>query len=257
MRIKKLLALALAGTMVFSMAACSGNKDGKSGSGSSEVTAKTVLEAFEEYQDGEKFCFSYDMIMDMKFSAAGMEFVSSSVQATKEGKGVKYIKETSKSNFMGELEESVSETYTITKEDGTVIEASKDVEDDEWDVTPILSTDEDDKNKYDIEEMEKTAKIENDGDMYYVTSTITAEQMGIAEDDMMAGLEDSEIEIVIAYDGKAGELKSIDINMDKKLIETVFSALLGEVEVTEFTMKIENIEKLDGEIEIPAEIELD
>jgi hypothetical protein len=45
--------------------------------------------------------------------------------------------------------------------------------------------------------------------------------------------------------------------MDTEIIETLFTALLGEVEVKEFTMKIENIEKCDETIEIPSEIELD
>ena len=45
--------------------------------------------------------------------------------------------------------------------------------------------------------------------------------------------------------------------MSAQIIEALFSAFLGQVDVKEFEMKMENIEKFDGNIEIPAEIELD
>lgn len=50
MKIKKLVALALASTMVFSTAACGGSKDDKkSASKANDVSAATVVEAFDEF----------------------------------------------------------------------------------------------------------------------------------------------------------------------------------------------------------------
>ena len=45
--------------------------------------------------------------------------------------------------------------------------------------------------------------------------------------------------------------------MDLEIIEEAFAELFGDVKITEFSMKIENIEENDEPIEIPSEIELD
>jgi hypothetical protein len=199
MKIKKLLALGLAGMMVFSMAACGDKKDSDKGSGKGDkVTVETVLESFKKYTDEDDKSYAYDMIMSMKIEASEMAIEMESEQNVKANGGVKYVKDTSSTNMLGESQDSVTETYTITKEDGTVIEATKEAGDDEWDVYET-EVEEEEESEIDIEDLAKTAKIENDGHNYYVTATVSAEDMGITEDGMMEGVEDTSVDVVITY----------------------------------------------------------
>ena len=257
MKLKKLLALALASTMVFSMAACGDKKESDKKTGNvDKVTVETVLEAFKQYTENDDECYSYDMIMTMKIEAAEMSIELDSEQNVKANGGVKYVKDTSTTSMLGESDSTVTETYTITKEDGTVIEATKEASDDEWDVYEVYE-EEDAENKVDIEELAKSAKIENDGHNYYVTATVNADEMGLTESGMMEDAEDVSVDVIITYNAKEKDITAIDIDMDQEIIESLFSALLGEVEVKEFTMKMENIKKCDETIEIPSDIELD
>ena len=258
MKIKKLLALGLVGTMVFSMAACGGSKDSDKGADKTgDVTVETVLEAFDKYTDESDTGYSYDMIMSMKIEAEEMSVEMDSKQTIMAYDGVKYTKESTTTSMLGMDDESVTETYLIKMEDGTVIEATKDADDDEWDVYETEIEEDDSESKLNVEELAKTAKIEKDGNNYLVTATVNAEEMGLTEEGMMEGLEDTTVEVVITYNAKQKDITSIDVNMDKEIMEALFSALLGEVEVKELTIKVENIKKSDKAIEIPSEIELD
>ena len=92
MKIKKLLALALAGTMVFSMTAC-GDKEDKASEGGKakstestesteksnnsvkvdDVSVETVIEKFDEFTKNQDTNYSAETYIKMKMSAAGME----------------------------------------------------------------------------------------------------------------------------------------------------------------------------------------
>lgn len=285
MKIKKLVALALAGTMVFSMAAC-GDKGEKKTSGGeatsgseanigsqnnvenesngevnasedSDTSVETVLTAFAKYAENKDNNFSADMVMNIEMEASGLVMKIDSVQTTKSYEGVTYTKSTSKVDMFGEKDESVDETYTITQEDGTVICAVKSSEDDEWDVYPEFDLDTETESDIDIEELLETAKIEEKGDKCYVTISINAEDMGLSEEDIMTDIPDAKVDVVLTYDTKEEALTEIEIDMDLEIIEEAFAELFGDVKITEFSMKIENIEENDEPIEIPSEIELD
>ena len=151
MKIKKLVALALAGTMVFSMAACEGKKDDKKGSTNSKTkntvedatdnaskmeadgeSIDRILAKFEEFTKEQDNNYSYGMEMSMKMESEGIE-VSMEMDSTSSSyDGVVYSKSNTKSEALGETEEIIEEVYTITKEDGTVVTAMKTAEDDEW-----------------------------------------------------------------------------------------------------------------------------
>lgn len=292
MKIKRLVALALAGTMVFSMAACGDKKDNDSASetkknvttnneetnkqetnkqetnkqeinsestnnGADDVLVQKVLEAFAQYAENSEKNYSADMIMKIEMEASGMTMEIDSVQSSSSYDGVTYIKATSKVDMFGEKEESVDETYTITMEDGSVICATKSLDDDEWDVFPEIDLDEESETDIDVEELLETAQIEKKGDNYYVKISVDAGDMGLSEDDIMSGVSDAKVDVILTYNIDNEAITEIEIDMDWKLIEEAFASLFGEVEITELSMTIENIKKTDKPIEIPAEIELD
>ena len=122
MKIKKLVALALASTMVFSMAACG---DKKSDAKSSNETVEKVVEAFGEFVKEQDSDFSYDSNMTMKMEGNGqtvtMEMAGTSVSYD----GVTYTKSTTKTIMDKESQEVVEESYDIKKEDGSLISATK------------------------------------------------------------------------------------------------------------------------------------
>ena len=186
MKIKKLVALALASTMVFSMAACG---DKKSDAKSSNETVEKVVEAFGEFVKEQDSDFSYDSNMTMKMEGNGqtvtMEMAGTSVSYD----GVTYTKSTTKTIMDKESQEVVEESYDIKKEDGSLISATKTSLDEEWDVEEYdaedVETSEDEMDDFDVEAIKKDAKIETKGDNAIVTMEIAADKVGMDADELM------------------------------------------------------------------------
>ena len=260
---KKLVALALASTMVFSMAACSDKKDSKTSannvanSAAADVSVETVVDAFDKFVKDQDSDFSYDSTMVMKMEGEGqtvsMEMTGTSVSYD----GVTYTKTTTKSNMLGESEEMVEESYDITKEDGSMISATKTSEDEEWDVEEYEAGDEESEEmgNLDVEELKKSAKIETKGDNAIVTMEISADQIGMEEDALMGDMEGFSVKAVVTYSAKDSAITNVEFVFDLDALNEMFGAL--GVTVSECTMKMDNIKKTDKAIEIPAEIELD
>ena len=277
MKIKKLVALALAGTMVFSMAACEGKKDDKKGSTNSKTkntvedatdnaskmeadgeSIDRILAKFEEFTKEQDNNYSYGMEMSMKMESEGIE-VSMEMDSTSSSyDGVVYSKSNTKSEAFGETEEIIEEVYTITKEDGTVVTAMKTAEDDEWYVETEDAEEMEDMEEpnFDIEAIKDATTIEKKGDNYYLTMEISASDMGLDEDELMLGLSEFDVAVVVVYNEKQDEITEVEMKMDLDAINEMMAAF-GDVNVEEFTMKMVDIKKNDKPIEIPAEIELD
>lgn len=277
MKIKKLVALALAGTMVFSMAACEGKKDDKKGSTNSKTkntvedatdnaskmeadgeSIDRILAKFEEFTKEQDNNYSYGMEMSMKMESEGIE-VSMEMDSTSSSyDGVVYSKSNTKSEALGETEEIIEEVYTITKEDGTVVTAMKTAEDDEWYVETEDAEEMEDMEEpnFDIEAIKDATTIEKKGDNYYLTMEISASDMGLDEDELMLGLSEFDVAVVVVYNEKQDEITEVEFKMDLDAINEMMAAF-GDVNIEEFTMKMVDIKKNDKPIEIPAEIELD
>lgn len=261
MKIKRLVALALASTMVFSMAACGDKKDKKSSENqavnaeTSEELLDTVIEALSKFTEEQDKCYSADTSMSMKMKAEEMDIYMDVIATTSAFDGVTYTKSTSKTNMLGEDMEDVSEVYSITKEDGSIVTATK--IDDEWEVEEYDAEDiEEAVEKLDVEAAKKTAKISKDGDNYCVSVDIAAEQMGLGEDELFGDMSDFKVTVKATYNEKESALTKLEVMFDLEALNETLSSL-GSVEITEFSMKVENIKKNDKAIEIPAEIELD
>ena len=254
MKIKKLLALALAGTMVFSMAACGDKKESdKEGAGSGKVTAESVIDKFDDFTKNMEKNYSSETYMKMKMTASGMEMDMEMTGLSTSYDGVTYTKSTTSMLGM----KDVSEEYIITKEDGSVVEAYKSADDDEWEIDTYDAEDvEDTESTLDVEEIKKTAKLEEDGDNYIVTMEVDAEDMDISDEEMFEGAEDMKVKVIVTYNSKEEAITEIEIEFDLDVLTEALSAL-GEVEISELEMKITNIKKNDKAIEIPEEIELD
>ena len=277
MKIKKLVALALAGTMVFSMAACEGKKDDKKGSTNSKTkntvedatdnaskmeadgeSIDRILAKFEEFTKEQDNNYSYGMEMSMKMESEGIE-VSMEMDSTSSSyDGVVYSKSNTKSEALGETEEIIEEVYTITKEDGTVVTAMKTAEDDEWYVETEDAEEMEDMEEpnFDIEAIKDATTIEKKGDNYYLTMEISASDMGLDEDELMLGLSEFDVAVVVVYNEKQDEITEVEFKMDLDAINEMMAAF-GDVNIEEFTMKMVDIKKNDKPIEIPAEIELE
>lgn len=263
MRIKKLVALALAGTMVFSMAACGSKKDEKSSGNqavngeASEVTLDSVLDAFGTFTEEQDKNYSADTSMVMKMKGEGVEVYMDMKASSSSFDGVTYAKTTTKTDMLGEDVEEVEESYTITKEDGSVVMATKAVGDEEWDVDTTDAEDvEEVTEKFDIEAAKKTAKMEKDGDNCYVTMNISATEMGLESNELLGDMSDFKVTVKVTYNAKEGAVTEVSVEFDLDALNEMFAAL-GAVEVTEFSMKVDNIKKNDKVIEIPDEIQLD
>ena len=280
MKIKKLVALALAGTMVFSMAACEGKKDDEKGSANSKVkntadvaadegkkqvnkeeTGEIIdiaLAKFEEFTKEQDKNYSYGMEMTMKMESEGIE-VSMEMDSTSSSyDGVVYTMSNTKAGVLGETEEIIEEMYTITKEDGTVVTAMKTSEDDEWyvDTEDTVELENVEEPNFDIDAIKDAVKIEKKGDNYYLTMEISAADMGLDEDELMLGLSEFDVAVIVVYNEKQDEITEVEMKMDLDAINEM-TAAFGDVNVEEFTMKMVDIKKNDKPIEIPAEIELD
>ena len=148
--------------------------------------------------------------------------------------------------------------YTITKEDGTVVTAMKTAEDDEWYVETEDAEEMEDMEEpnFDIEAIKDATTIEKKGDNYYLTMEISASDMGLDEDELMLGLSEFDVAVVVVYNEKQDEITEVEFKMDLDAINEMMAAF-GDVNIEEFTMKMVDIKKNDKPIEIPAEIELD
>lgn len=260
MKLKKLVALTLASVMVFSMAACSSKEKTKSGTDASDETLSaedeailnTVIDEFALFRDGKSSNYSSDCVMAIEMTVTGvalgmeMDWNSSSYE------GVSYSKTTTKVIALGQEQKTVVESYSINNDDGTIKTAEKNNEDDGWTVTTSTKKDSDD---IDIEAIRKTATMTKDGDNYYVTMDISADDMGISDTELFASTEGLTIQVVVTYNASEKMITEFDANIDLEVLSQMF-AELGEVEITGFSMKINNIKKNDKPIEIPEEIEL-
>ena len=263
MKIKRLVALALASTMVFSMAAC-GDKNDKKSSGNQAVNAEeseelvdTIIEAISKFTEEQDNCYAADTSMSMKMKAEEMEIYMDVNAHTSAFDGVTYTKSTSKTNMLGEDMEDVSEVYSITKEDGSVVTATKVADEDEWEVYEMDAEDiEETLEKLDVEAAKKTAKVSKDGDNYCVEVDVDAAQMGLGEDELFGDMSDFKVTVKATYNEKEKALIKLEVMFDLDALNEMMSSL-GSVEITEFTMTVDNIKKNDKAIEIPAEIELD
>ena len=284
MKIKKLLALALAGTMVLSMTACGDDKESdkksttsaeetsadketsKGGNASedkhttadnnasadSELSVEDVLDKLEDFTKNKDKNYSAEMYMKMVMSSEGLSFSMESTAASKSYDGVKYTKTTSDS--FGE--KSVVEEYSITNEDGTVTVASKDAEDDEWDVYTEINDDEADENTFDVDKIKETATVKQKGDNYIVTMEVDAEDINIADDDTFGDISGMKIKLIVTYNAKKDMITEMEVEFDTDVLTEIFAAL-GDISVDEVEIKVTNIEVNDEPIEIPSEIELD
>ena len=284
MKIKKILALALAGTMVLSMTACGDDKesDKKSATSAKETSAdketskggnasedkdttadnnasadsdlavEDVLDKIEDFVNNKDKNYSTEMYMKMVMSAEGMSFSMESTAVSKSYDGVKYTKTTSDS--FGE--KSVDEEYSIINEDGSVTTASKNMEDDEWDVYTEFNDDEDNESTLDIEKVKETATMKKKGDNYIVTMEVDAEDVNITDDDTFGDISGMKIKLIVTYNVKKDMITEMEVEFDTDVLTEIFAAL-GDISVDEVEIKITNIEVNDEPIEIPSEIELD
>lgn len=259
MKIKKLAALALASIMVFSMAACGGSKDDKkSASKANDVSVDTVVEAFEAFSKEQDKNYSVDTTMIMKMTSEGMEMNMETFSQSSSYDGVNYTKTTTKMDMAGMQQETVDEVYTIEKEDGVVTEATKTSDDEEWEVDTyeIIESDEEEEVKLDVEALKKSAKMETKGDECFVTMEVSGADMDLGDDAMMGDMSDMKLNVVVTYNAKDSAITGMEVKMDLDAINEMMKEL-GDIEVSEFQIKMENIKKTEKAIEIPAEIELD
>lgn len=258
MKIKKLVALALASTMVFSTAACGGSKDDKkSASKANDVSVATVVEAFDEFFTEQDSNYTYDSIMAMKMEGMGESVTVKTKSTSASYDGVTYTKTTTKNIMPDATEEVVEESYDITKEDGSFVSATKTSEDEEWDVVEYESDDEDSEEipELDVEALKKAAKIEYKGDDAIVTMEISADQVGMGTDELMGDMDGFSVKTIITYNSKNKAIANVEFVFDLESLNEVFGAL--GLKFSECSMKLENIKKTEKAIEIPAEIELD
>ena len=264
MKIKRFAALALAGTMVFSMAACGGEKDGKSSDSqtvsaeASNVSVDTVVEAFDEFTKNQDKNFSADTTMIMKMEAEGLNMNMDLSASSSSYEGVTYSKTTTKIDMLGISQDITEESYTIKKEDGSVVIASKEADAEEWELenTTVEELEEGSSEKLDIEALKKTATMEAKGDTCYVTMKLTADQIDMEENTLMGDMSDFTVDTIVAYNAKESAITSIEFKFDLEALNGMVEEL-GGGKVSEFFMKIENIKKNDKAIEIPADIKLD
>ena len=194
----------------------------------------------------------------MKMQREGIE-VSMEMDSTSSSyDGVVYTMSNTKTGVLGETEEIIEEMYTITKEDGTVVTAMKTSEDDEWyvDTEDTVELENVEEPNFDIDAIKDAVKIEKKGDNYYLTMEISAADMGLDEDELMLGLSEFDVAVIVVYNEKQDEITEVEMKMDLDAINEMMAAF-GDVNVEEFTMKMVDIKKNDKPIEIPAEIELD
>ena len=157
--------------------------------------------------------------------------------------------------MFGEVSED--EEYTITQEDGSIVTASKSVDDDEWDVYTMDADDEEESAPtLDLEKIKKTAKMETKGDNCIVTMEVDAEDLQISDDEMFEGAEDMTVKVIVTYNAKEDAITEMEVEFDMDVLSEAMSAL-GDIEIDELEMKVTNIKKNTKPIEIPSEIELD
>lgn len=262
MRIKKLLALALAGTMVFSMAAC-GSKDSDKDSNkkteandsaeeSKDVSVDSVVEDFSLFMENMNENFSSKTYMKLNMSASGMAMTMEATADTTAFDGVSYTKSTT--TVLGEKSED--EEYTIKNEDGSVTTAYKSADDDEWEVDTVDAADIEEVQKLDVETLKKNATMETKGDDYIVTMEIDASEMDFGDTDMLGDVSGMKVKVIVTYNAKDKAVTEMEVKFDLEALSEAF-AEMGDITIDEFVMKVTDIKKNDKAIEIPAEIELD
>lgn len=262
MKIKRVAALVLASTMIFSMAGCGDKKDSKgtdsqaANSAASEVTIDTVIEAFETFTKEQDKNYAADTTMIMKMEAEGMAMNMEVSANSSSYEGVTYSKTTTKVDMLGIKQDIVEESYTITKEDGTVIVATKEADAEEWDIEEASEEESESESKLNFEELKKSATMEKKGDNCYLTMKLSADQIEMEENELMGDMSDFTVDTIVTYNAKDGAITEIEFKFDLDAINDMV-AEAGSGSVSEFSMKVENIKKNDKAIEVPAEIKLD
>lgn len=195
--------------------------------------------------------------MAMKMEGMGESVTVETKSTSASYDGVTYTKTTTKNIMPDATEEVVEESYDITKEDGSLVSATKTSEDEEWDVVEYESDDEDSEEipELDVEALKKAAKIEYKGDDAIVTMELSADQVGMGTDELMGDMDGFSVKTIITYNSKNKAIANVEFVFDLESLNEVFGAL--GLKFSECSMKLENIKKTEKAIEIPAEIELD
>ena len=271
MKIKRLAAMALAGTMVFSMAACSdsGKKESNNATTNNETTkdeggnneagnvpVEDVIEAYKMYVENDGKNYSYNTTQISDVDAEGFSVYMEEYIEAKSFDNVTYTKTTYKTNLLGTDEEYVEEALIIVKEDGSEVRASKSGDEDEWSVGVITTSElivleALNDREVNVDEVKKSAKMESKGDECYVTMKLETDEVEI--EDKTGSFK---ADVIVTYNTKENVITDIEYIFDLESINEYFSDLDNMV-YNELEVKINNIKKMDKPIEIPAEIELD
>lgn len=271
MRIKRLVAMALAGTMVFSIVACSDakkkessnattnnetTKDEEGNNGTSNVPVEDVIEAYKMYMQNDGKNYTYNTTMSTKIQTGGLSIYIEQYLETKSYDNVTYIKTTSKTNLTGTDNVYVEESLRIEKEDGSEVVASKTEDDENWSVGVITTSKLDlfealKEQELNVDELKKSAKMESKGDECYVTIKLETGEM---ETNGETG--SFEADVKITYNTKQNAIIGIDVGFDLESINEFYSSMVDMV-YDELVVKIDSIKKTDKPIDIPDEIEID
>lgn len=270
MKIKRLVAMALAGTMVLCMVACSDTdkkassnatennetvKDENGNNENSNVSVEDVIEAYKLYVENDGKNYSYDTLQISDIEAEGLSIYVEEDIETKSYDNVTYTKTKYKTNIMGSDEEYVEESLIIVKEDGSEVVASKSDDDEKWNVG-VITTSElivlealNDK-EVNVEEVKKSAKMESKGDECYVTMKLETSEV-----DIEGETGSFEVDVIVTYNTKENAIAAIEYEFDLESINEYFLRL-DNMTYEKLEVKIDNIQKMDKPIEIPEEIEL-
>lgn len=254
MKLKKLAALAMVGTMVLGMAGCGGSEEK-----AKDVSVDTVVEAFDTFMKEQNESYYYETSFVTKIMSGDNE-VYMDLQGTSNAyDGVWHQTSIGKTNMFGEDVESSEEIYVIKKKDGSVVTASKEAEDDEWyvDTDDAEDVEEETKLQLNVEDIKKTAKMETKGDNCYVTMQVDPEAVDVDFTTMgNSDMADVKLQVKVTYNMKEEAIKNIEMGFDMDTLNNS-SDSGNSAKVTEFSVKVENIKKNTKAIEIPSEIELD
>lgn len=277
MKIKRLVALAMASTIVISMSACSdkktvssNNQVGNQAANDSEdilkdVSLDVVLNSFKEFIENEEKNYSVVMSSVVAAEYSGSPIESDIISSVSFYDGVTYSKSVGTTNMYGKKEDISTESYTIIKEDGSQVEATKETNANEWDVT-VYSAEQmakfdmlpEETEKMDVEELKKSANLENKGEECYVTLKLDGgyiDQSGSYSSDSGNGFA---VDVTIVYNKKDAMITDIDMIYNVDELNRMYANMgLEGTTYSEYSMKYANIKKLNNPIEIPAEISID
>ena len=258
MKLKKIIALMLAGCMVMGLVACgSGESDKKKDEAEKkEVTAKELIELVSN--GGDKDC-TYNMSMELSFEyvkeyEGAYEIVMEGEYQCDEDNDITYLEQAIKSivdikGYDKKETETEVKQYTVDLGDDKEKTVIWDSENGKW--TSETSKDDDDTDE---DALAEKAELTEKGDNYILTVKATNEEFGLDITSLILGDDAKEtikcdVEMVAKIDKESLEIISYNVDFD---IAAINECLDDQIfKCTKFEMIIDGYEYKDVELELP------